>query len=212
MNDNSARRKEHSDSENYCSFLGPSAQVKSPNSPSILCWLTVQNSIYEGSVYNAGNNWESQGLNHLSRAFMEYSPTHLYFVLFSKQLNHLNNGKKLLKKGLFKIAIPLLPWRWLSSAVIRLVHLKREYSSFLERYKSSQALIILRHPLKQFILFYLFIFCLFGISWATPTAYGGSQARGLIRAVATSLYQSHSNAGSKPCLQPTPQLTATPDR
>ena len=50
------------------------------------------------------------------------------------------------------------------------------------------------------------------ISWAAPTAYGGSQARGRIGAVATGLHQSHSNAGSEPRLQPTPQLTATPDR
>ena len=49
------------------------------------------------------------------------------------------------------------------------------------------------------------------ISWAAPAAYGGSQARGRIGAVATSLRQSHSNAGSEPRLQPTPQLTATPD-
>ena len=42
-------------------------------------------------------------------------------------------------------------------------------------------------------------------------AYGGSQARGLIRAVATGLLQSHSNAGSEPYLKPTPQLTASPD-
>ena len=41
--------------------------------------------------------------------------------------------------------------------------------------------------------------------------YGGSQAKGLIGAVATSLCQSHSNAGSEPHLQPTPQLTATLD-
>ena len=57
-----------------------------------------------------------------------------------------------------------------------------------------------------------FFFCLFAISWATPVAYGGSQARVPIGAVATGLRQSHSNAGSKPRLQPTPQLTATPDR
>ena len=31
----------------------------------------------------------------------------------------------------------------------------------------------------------------------TPTAYGGSQARGLIGAVATGLHQSHSNAASE---------------
>ena len=42
-------------------------------------------------------------------------------------------------------------------------------------------------------------------------AYGGSQARGRIGAVATGLRQSHSNAGFNPRLQPTPQLTAMPD-
>ena len=67
---------------------------------------------------------------------------------------------------------------------------------------------------------HFFFFCLLSfvvvvvvvaISWATPTAYGGSQARGRIGAAATSLRQSHSNAGSEPHLQPTPELTATPD-
>ena len=46
---------------------------------------------------------------------------------------------------------------------------------------------------------------------AEPVADGGSQARGSIGAVATSLRQSHSNASSEPCLQPTPQFMATPD-
>ena len=55
-------------------------------------------------------------------------------------------------------------------------------------------------------------FCLFAISRAAPAAYGDSQARGLIGAVATGLRQSHSNSESQPRLQPTPQLTATPDR
>ena len=58
--------------------------------------------------------------------------------------------------------------------------------------------------------FFLFV-CLLVFSRAAPTAYRGSQARDLIRAVATSLRQSHSNARSKLHLQPTPQLTATPD-
>ena len=49
------------------------------------------------------------------------------------------------------------------------------------------------------------------IFWAAPAAYEGSQARGLIRATAAGLHQSYSNAGSEPCLQPTPQLTATLD-
>ena len=49
------------------------------------------------------------------------------------------------------------------------------------------------------VYFYLFIYLVF------------SRARGLIGAVATGLRQGHSNVGSEPCLQPTPQLTATPD-
>ena len=73
--------------------------------------------------------------------------------------------------------------------------------------------IILIFDKIQFIsTFSLSFFCLFAISWAAPVAYGGSQARDLIGAVATSLRQSHSNAGTELCLQPTPQLMATPDR
>ena len=53
-----------------------------------------------------------------------------------------------------------------------------------------------------------FFFLLFR---ATLMAYGGSQARGLIRAVAAGLPHSHSNHRSEPGLWPTPQVTATPD-
>ena len=53
-------------------------------------------------------------------------------------------------------------------------------------------------------LYDFFLFLLF-------RAYGGSQARGPIGAVAARLRQSHSNTRSKPHLQPTPQLMATPD-
>ena len=52
------------------------------------------------------------------------------------------------------------------------------------------------------------LFCLFRVA---PAAYGGSQAGGSIGAAAVSLHHSHSNAGFKPCLQPTPQLMATLD-
>ena len=74
-----------------------------------------------------------------------------------------------------------------------------------------------------YLFIYLFIFLSFvvvvivvvvvvvAISWAAPAAYGGSQARGPIGAVAAGLRQSHSNAGSEPRLQPTPQLMATQD-
>ena len=70
-----------------------------------------------------------------------------------------------------------------------------------------------------FLFFFFFVFLslvvvvlVVAISWAALAAYGGSQARGRIGAVATGLRQRHSNAGSEPRLQPTPQLTATPDR
>ena len=53
---------------------------------------------------------------------------------------------------------------------------------------------------------YFFVF-----SRVAPMAYVGSQARGLIGAVATGLNQCHSNAGSELCLLSTPQLTTTPD-
>ena len=55
--------------------------------------------------------------------------------------------------------------------------------------------------------FFIFIFCLFVFSRAAPAAYGGSQARGLIGAVAAGLWQRHSNVGTEPHLRPTPQLT-----
>ena len=56
-----------------------------------------------------------------------------------------------------------------------------------------------------FIYLFIYLFCLFAFSRAAPSAYGSSQARGLIRAIATS------SEGSKLCLQPTPQLMAIPD-
>ena len=62
---------------------------------------------------------------------------------------------------------------------------------------------------RGYALVYFFFFFVF--SRAVLMAYGSSQARGLIGAVAAGLCQSHSNAGSKLCLQPTPQFTATPD-
>ena len=56
--------------------------------------------------------------------------------------------------------------------------------------------------------FFVIFLSFFAISWAAPMAHGSSQFRGLIGFVATGLHQSHINAGSEPCLQPTPQFTA----
>ena len=66
---------------------------------------------------------------------------------------------------------------------------------------------------------HLYLFCFFVCLFvcfvfffrATSAAYGGSQARSPIRTVAADLHHSHSNTGSEPRLQPTPQLMAMPD-
>ena len=54
--------------------------------------------------------------------------------------------------------------------------------------------------------FFFFFFCFFWGrgGWATPVAYGGSQATGQIRATAVAVHHSHSNTGSEPQLCPTP--------
>ena len=62
---------------------------------------------------------------------------------------------------------------------------------------------------KQNLYFiFLFLFLIFAFSRATPAAYGGSQGRGLIGAVAMGLY--HSQTRSELLLRPTPQLMAMP--
>ena len=64
--------------------------------------------------------------------------------------------------------------------------------------------------LKNYLFINLFIFVFFCLVAATA-AYGGSQAMGVIGAIAASLCHSHSNTRSEPRLRPTPQLMATPD-
>ena len=58
-----------------------------------------------------------------------------------------------------------------------------------------------------FWLFVVVVVCFFRIA---SMAYGGSQAWVPIGTVAADLHHSHSNVGSEPHLQPTPQLAATP--
>ena len=59
-------------------------------------------------------------------------------------------------------------------------------------------------------VYYIIIILIFFFR-ATLMAYGGSQARGRIKAAASSLHHSHSNARSEPRLQPTLQLMAMLD-
>ena len=82
-----------------------------------------------------------------------------------------------------------------------------EAGSLRSRYLSIQFLVrALFLACRNHKFWGVVFFCLFR---ATLAAYGGSQARGLIGAVATGPHHSHSNVGSEPRLQPTPQLTAT---
>ena len=74
-----------------------------------------------------------------------------------------------------------IPWEF------RSVVLSRLSSVIYDLRKNSS-------DLKLYFFFFLFR--------AIPMAYGGSQARGLIRATAAGLH--HSNSRSEPCLQPTP--------
>ena len=55
------------------------------------------------------------------------------------------------------------------------------------------------------------VFFFFGLFRAAPAAFGNSQARGWMGATAAGHSHSHSNVGSKPHLQPTPQLIAMLD-
>ena len=62
-----------------------------------------------------------------------------------------------------------------------------------------------------FIYLFIYLFIYFCLIRATLAAYGGSQTRGQIAAVAAGLCQRHSNARSELGLRPTPQLRATLD-
>ena len=77
-------------------------------------------------------------------------------------------------------------------------------------YKSdfSTLNLILNPPEESAISRILHIYFLI---FSATEAYGSSQARDQISVAAASLHHSHSNTGSEPHLQPTPQLTAMPD-
>ena len=75
----------------------------------------------------------------------------------------------------------------------------------LTRYPWPKDLSLLWLLEQFFLFFFLFLFR------AAPMPYGSSQARGRSGATAADLHHSHSNMGSEPHLQPTPQVTATPD-
>ena len=72
-------------------------------------------------------------------------------------------------------------------------------------YATGKAKYIYILKIYTYIYIYILLFK------AAPAAYGGSQARGPIGAVATRLCHSHSHGRSESHLRLTPQLTAAPD-
>ena len=93
-----------------------------------------------------------------------------------------------------------LSFLWVMLSVISKILLKVEI-----------ILILTKVSLALFLFFFFFFLFFFASSRAAPTAYGGSQARGQIGAVAAGLHHSHSHTRSEPCLRPPPQLMAMPD-
>ena len=85
------------------------------------------------------------------------------------------------------------------------------FSSTIIFYKNLSCPVLEIFDVYGSILFLCLFLQFFAFSRAAPLAPGGFQARGLIQAVASGLHQSHSNVGSEPRLQSTPQLTATLD-
>ena len=84
----------------------------------------------------------------------------------------------------------------------------RNSSLFLTYYYYSILALNLRH---NFIIIIISSSSSILLFRATPEAYGSSQARGQIGAIAAGLYHTWNNARFEPHLWPAPQLMATPD-
>ena len=103
--------------------------------------------------------------------------------------------------------LDIVPW----AVQQDLIHSR--YNSLHLLIPNSQSIPLLPVPLatKSVLQVHEFICFFFFFLRASSVAYGGSQARGQMRAVVAGLSHSHSNARSELCLWPAPQLTATAD-
>ena len=108
----------------------------------------------------------------------------------------------------FNMILKYLLWEkfdWVQSTAIiirnvNVMSVEERHSRFF-KYNFSWGIVHFSMAVKRVELFSgVFVFCCcccFVFSRATSMAYGGSQAGGLIRAVAAGLHHSHSSAGSE---------------
>ena len=93
-----------------------------------------------------------------------------------------------------------------ATVICHIIYRNHLSTGFFDLFLTPHSLFLTQQPeilskLNHVCLWHkIFFFFFFSVSWATPEAYGGSQARGQIGAVAASLCQSHSNMGSQPLL------------
>ena len=98
---------------------------------------------------------------------------------------------------------------WRLDQVAPRFHGMRENTKYnIATQKRKEGFWVAKCTMSTFYYLLYFIFCLLRAALA---AYGGSQARGPIGAVAAGLCHSHSNSGPEPCGRPTTQLRAMPD-
>ena len=125
------------------------------------------------------------------------------------RLNQCNKARKMNEKHMKKRNKTIIIYRWHDFMQRKIPRNLQKKENHLKLNKLVQyGCRIQVNTLNQSQFFFFLSFCHFR---AAPAAYGDSQARGLTRAVGAGLRQSHSNAESKPRLQPTPQFTAMPD-
>ena len=105
-------------------------------------------------------------------------------------------------KGQIVFHSPISPLSWVSGLhwLFGYPNLARLWGLRLEFFTVG------KNPYDMKSTFIVILFVCFLLLKTAPAVYGGSQARGLIGAIAASLHHSHSNVGSEPHLRPTPQL------
>ena len=98
------------------------------------------------------------------------------------------------------IFLPVIKYLYSTSHGKRVICFSKPYFKVLPNIHPSIISNISIFLFLGYTIFKLYFFFFFSVQGHTCSIYGSSQVRGRIRAAATSLYHSHSNARSKPHL------------